>query len=145
MVDPVARALHATVIDEEHNEFPRVRESLVGLPHRYGYCASPRAEAEAGWPTLKHDLVGGTRQAFDHGPGRAAGEPVFIPREGGRAEDDGWIMTFVHDLGAGATDLVLLDAADFDRGYVARVRLPERVPFGFHGNWVADRELAGRE
>ncbi|MFM7735755.1 MAG: carotenoid oxygenase family protein [Alphaproteobacteria bacterium] len=145
VVDPAARTLRATVIDEEHNEFPRVRESLVGLPHRYGYCASPRAEAEAGWPTLKHDLVGGTRQAFDHGPGRAAGEPVFLPREGGRAEDEGWIMTFVHDLGAGATDLVLLDAADFDRGYVARVRLPERVPFGFHGNWVADRELAGRE
>jgi carotenoid cleavage dioxygenase len=33
---------------------------------------------------------------------------------------------------------VVLDAQDLDRGYVARVKLPQRVPFGFHGNWVRD-------
>jgi carotenoid cleavage dioxygenase len=32
-----------------------------------------------------------------------------------------------------------MDARDFARGYVARVKLPQRVPFGFHGNWVPDR------
>ncbi len=46
----------------------------------------------------------------------------------------------MHDLGAGTTDFVVMDAADFDRtDYVARVPLPQRVPFGFHGNWVSDR------
>ncbi len=39
------------------------------------------------------------------------------------------------------TDFVVLDAADFERGYVARVPLPQRVPFGFHGNWVSDRSV----
>ena len=37
---------------------------------------------------------------------------------------------------ASGAELVVLDAQDFDRGYVARVTLPQRVPFGFHGNWV---------
>jgi carotenoid cleavage dioxygenase len=33
---------------------------------------------------------------------------------------------------------VILDAADFSRPPIAQVQLPNRVPYGFHGNWVAD-------
>jgi carotenoid cleavage dioxygenase len=90
------------------------------------------------WPTVKHDLVTGARQVFDHGPGRAAGEPVFVGRPGATAEDDGWLVTFVHDGDTGLAEFAVLDAQDFDQGYVARVLLPQRIPFGFHGNWVAD-------
>ena len=91
---------------------------------------------------MKHDLQSGQREVFDHGPGRAAGEPVFVDRLGSADEDDGWLMTFVHDLGRETTELVVMDAQDFGRGYVARVMLPRRVPFGFHGNWVSDRSVA---
>ena len=79
---------------------------------------------------------------FDHGPGRAAGEPVFIARENATAEDNGYLMTLVHDLAQGSAELVIMDAQDFDRGYVAKVTLPQRVPYGFHGNWVSDRSVA---
>jgi carotenoid cleavage dioxygenase len=34
------------------------------------------------------------------------------------------------------SDLVILDASDIDRGPVAIAKVPRRVPFGFHGNWV---------
>jgi carotenoid cleavage dioxygenase len=96
----------------------------------------------AGWPTIKHDLVTGERRVFDHGPGRCAGEAVFVPRAShGAHEDDGWLLGLVHDLGGESTDFVVIDAADFDRGYVARIPLPQRVPFGFHGNWISDRSV----
>jgi carotenoid cleavage dioxygenase len=42
----------------------------------------------------------------------------------------------VHDDADDATDLVVLDATEVDAGPVARVRMPERVPYGFHGTWV---------
>ena len=138
-LDPVTRSTSVTVIDDTPNEFPRHRGSLTGKPYRYGYCANTNADdPTAGWPTLKHDLHTGARTSFDHGPGRAAGEPVFVGRQAGTAEDDGWLITFVHDLGRDSTELVVLDAQDFGRGYVAQVPLPQRVPFGFHGNWVRD-------
>jgi 8'-apo-carotenoid 13,14-cleaving dioxygenase len=37
-----------------------------------------------------------------------------------------------------------MDAADLARGYVARIALPQRVPFGFHGNWVSDLAVPPR-
>ena len=142
VINPATRTLSATVIDERANEFPRHRGSVSGKPYRYGYCASPDLSgADTEWTTLKHDLLTGTRQVFDHGAGRAAGEPIFISRPGGTAEDDGWLMTFVHDLAKDSAELAVWDAQDFDRGYVAQVILPQRIPFGFHGNWVSDRSV----
>ena len=138
-IDPVARRASVTTIDETPNEFPRHRGSLTGKPHRYGYCAQPDPDSMH-WPTLKHDLVSGERQIFDHGPGRAAGEPVFVARPGGSDEDDGWLVTFVHDGNDQSAEFAVIDARDFARGYVARVKLPQRVPFGFHGNWCPDRD-----
>jgi carotenoid cleavage dioxygenase len=138
-ISPSLRTCATTVIDPTPNEFPRHRGSVGLQEHRYGYCAAPSLDPRAGWPTLKHDLVTGERRVFDHGPGRAAGEPVFVSRPGSTVEDDGWLVTFVHDLAAGTAEFVVLDAQEFDRrGYVAQVPLPQRVPFGFHGNWVND-------
>ncbi|MBU6330219.1 MAG: carotenoid oxygenase family protein [Acidobacteria bacterium] len=136
-IDPVARTASATVIDERVNEFPRHRGALTGRPYRYGYCAQVDPDSMH-WPTVKHDLHTGERLVFDHGIGRAAGEPVFIGRPGSTVEDDGWLVTFVHDDTNESAEFVVIDAQDFDRGYVARVKLPQRIPFGFHGNWVRD-------
>jgi carotenoid cleavage dioxygenase len=63
---------------------------------------------------------------------------VFAPASAEAAEDDGYVMTFVHDPERGATDLVILAAQDFTAPPVARVHLPVRVPLGFHGSWLAD-------
>ena len=144
-LDPARRTVSTTVIDESANEFPRHRGSLSTKPYRYGYCASPSGDPVAGWPTLKHDLQTGERSVFDHGSGRAAGEPVFVGRPGDDAEDGGWLVTFVHDLNADSAELVVLDAQDFARGEVARVQLPQRIPFGFHGNWVSDASVSPDE
>lgn len=142
-LNPATKTASISVVDDRPNEFPRHRGSVGTKEHRYGYCASPSVDDNAAWPTLKHDLQTGVRQEFDHGPGRAAGEPVFVAREGStEEEDDGWLVTFVHDLGKASTDFVVMDASDFERSdYVARVPLPQRVPFGFHGNWVSDRSV----
>jgi len=143
-IDPERRSASTTVVDETPNEFPRARGSLSTKPYRYGYCVGVSNVGGNGWTTVKHDLETGRRDVFDHGPGRAAGEAVFVPR-GDEAEDDGWLLTYVHDQPAGTAEFVVMDAQDFERGYVAKVPLPQRVPFGFHGNWISDRSVAPPE
>ncbi len=146
-LNPSTRRASITVVDERPNEFPRCNDAVATSEHRYGWFAALTAAEGEGWKTVKHDLVTGDRWSFDHGPGRAAGEAVFVARSGARgshnaAEDDGWLMTIVADRNTGASEFVVMDAADFSRtDYVARVRLPQRVPFGFHGNWVGDSSV----
>jgi carotenoid cleavage dioxygenase-like enzyme len=72
------------------------------------------------------------------GPDAAAGEAVFAPSSPEAAEDDGYVMAFVHNADRGAADLVILAAQDFTGEPVAAVHLPARVPLGFHGSWAAD-------
>ncbi len=137
-INPTTRRASIDVIDAHPAGVPRLRGSLTAKPYRFGYAAGTTDKAPE-WPTYKHDLRTGERWTFDHGPGRSAGEPVFVGRQGATDEDDGWLMTFVHDVPNGTAELAVIDAQDFNRGYVAQVRLPQRVPYGFHGNWVSDR------
>jgi carotenoid cleavage dioxygenase-like enzyme len=87
---------------------------------------------------LKHDLEAATVQAHEFGRDATAGEAVFAPAAPDAAEDDGYVMAFVHDPDRGAADLVILAAQDFAGEPVARVHLPTRIPLGFHGSWIAD-------
>jgi carotenoid cleavage dioxygenase-like enzyme len=46
------------------------------------------------------------------------------------------VMSFVYDRARDASELVLLDARDVSAGPIARIVLPQRVPYGFHAAWV---------
>ncbi len=122
-------------LDDRQIEFPRVAEHLVGLKNRYGYADSSFKDQNA---IVKYDLETGASVEHEFGDDRIPGEPVFVPAESGTAEDDGWLMTIVYDKARDGSDFVVLDASDMTADAVATVALPQRVPFGFHGSWMAD-------
>jgi len=71
---------------------------------------------------------------------------VFAPRTGAgrhRAEDDGYVITLVTDSGNWQSHCLVFDATDIEAGPIARVRLPQRVPSGFHATWARGEELYG--
>ena len=133
-LDPTTRTVGRDVISDRPQEFPRVDERLVGRKHRYGYTVAEGLQSPGG--LLKHDLVAGTMEVHDVGGGRSSQEGVFVPKRDDAAEDEGWVMAYVHDPERNAADVVIIDAQDFTAPPVATIHLPVRVPFGFHGNWV---------
>jgi carotenoid cleavage dioxygenase-like enzyme len=135
-IDPMTRAVARRTIDPTPQEFPRPDERRFGLPYRYAYTMALTG-AFLGGALFKHDLEAGTRQVHDFGPGRHPGEFVFVPARADSAEDEGWLIGLVIDLNDETSELVILDAADFEGEALARVKIPHRVPPGFHGNWVA--------
>jgi carotenoid cleavage dioxygenase-like enzyme len=77
-------------------------------------------------------------KAHEFGRDATAGQAVFAPAAPDSAEDDGYVMAFVHNPDRGAADLVILAGHDFTAEPVARIHLPARIPLGFHGNWIPD-------
>jgi carotenoid cleavage dioxygenase len=127
--------------DVLHGEFPRIDDRRTGLRHRHVYTVELR-DIVGGAPTdsalRKYDLETGTSVVHDLGAGRVGGECVFVPKAAGAAEDEGYAIAYVYDSARDRSELVVIDAADFAAPSLARVALPTRVPYGFHGNWLAD-------
>lgn len=139
-IDPAAGTVERRTIDATPQEFPRPDERRFGQPYRYAYTLGlpDRDDAFIGASfILKHDLETGGRTVHDFGEGRYPGEFVFVPAHADAAEDQGWLIGLVVDLPHETTDLVILDAQAFSSEPVARIRMPHRIPPGFHGNWVA--------
>lgn len=137
-IDPATRRVSEQLLDERGQEFPRHDERLVARKHRYAYCVAADLLRDGFTGLIKHDLDTGSGEVVDYGPGRMTMEAVFVPRTDAAAEDDGWLMSYVYDATSDRSDVVVLHAQDLAAGPVATVHLPQRVPFGFHGNWVAD-------
>ena len=119
-------------LDDRAVEFPRIDDRLAGLPARFAVSVGDAR-------LVRYDLQTGA--ALEHRFGSAdapggPGEAVFVPAPDG-GEADGWYLAFVYDPSRDGSDLVILDAADFAGDPVARIRLPRRVPYGFHGNWIS--------
>ena len=140
-IDRDAGKVHEQRLDDRPGEFPRVHDRVIGLKHRYGYVAGVDDDAGGlGVCLYKYDLERDSSLTHELGAGCQAGEPVFAASPGAAAEDEGWILTFVYDPATDTSDLIVIDAQRFEQGPVARVHLPVRVPYGFHGSWIADAD-----
>jgi carotenoid cleavage dioxygenase len=124
-------------------EFPRANDRREATRTRLVYAATltdsfgqKDAPAATFNTIVKADTETGDLVRHDFG-NKVVGEAVFVPRPRGAAEDDGYLAVFVFDPADGTSDFVLLDAAHVEQAPVAVVRLPQRVPQGLHGNWIA--------
>lgn len=105
--------------------------ATVAVPgRRFPFDALIRVDVDA---ALAGDEAAST--IWSPGGGRLCGEPVFAPRPGARAEDDGWVIAMIYDGAAGESTLVILDAAELAAGPVAEVPMGCLLPYGFHGSW----------
>lgn len=139
-IDPRKRAVRRDVIDPHPQDFPRIDERRSGRPYRYVYAMMLPETADPAFlgadSLFKHDLQTGARSVHSFGLQRYPGEFVFVPAHAGAAEDEGWLIGLVINAIDQTTDLVILDARDFEGAPRASVHIPHRIPPGFHGNWL---------
>jgi carotenoid cleavage dioxygenase-like enzyme len=123
-------------------DFPIIDRRVQGREHRvdYGLKLTPGTEDYPTHPTgiVKVDRQSGTTDYWSPGEAVQPDEALFVPANGQSGEDDGWLLSMVYDRAEARSEVAIIDASNVSAGPVARIAMPRRVPFGFHGTWVAD-------
>lgn len=122
-------------------DFTRVNDGYACHKTQYVYAAvfdPQRPFSFAG--VMKYDNVTKQTTKFTFGPQRYGGEAIFAPKTGAQAEDDGYLICFVHDENDDCSECLVLDAQNLSAGPVATIMMPCRVPYGFHAGWVGHEQ-----
>jgi carotenoid cleavage dioxygenase-like enzyme len=128
-----------TVVDDTINiEFSVIPQ--MGQFTRYGYTAiqdptTPGEGSFSGFCTW--DMVERTHRAVYYPENEVGGEPMVVQDD----EDDGttYVGTYLYNMVTEETFFVLYNGETTE--LVCRLKMPYRVPFGFHGQWLSGQEL----
>lgn len=123
-----------------------IRRGIENPPAQVHGCVDTRNLADVMASSDPLDTI----KVFMMPPGWYAQEPRFVPRQDGIDEDDGWLLSYVFDesqldstgecrVGA-QSELWIIEAKNM-KNVVARVYLPQRVPYGLHGNWFPEEQV----
>ncbi len=139
-LDPKTGQVTEGAFDDTSVDFPIIDGRRQGLEHRvnYGLQMGPGV---GDYPThamglMKHDRLTGNTTIWSPGEAVQPDEPVYVPASATAGEDEGWLLSMVYDHAEDRSEVAILDASNLEAGPVARVQMPRRVPFGFHGAWI---------
>jgi len=123
----------SSVQSDTRLELPRIHEGAARTQaYRYVYGIGERGDGTFTDQLVKLDASTGAAQVWREA-GTYPGEPVFVPRPDGAAQDDGVVLSVVLDPADERSFLLVLDASSFDER--ARAEVPHAIPFGFHGQF----------
>ncbi|XP_057737840.1 carotenoid 9,10(9',10')-cleavage dioxygenase-like [Arachis stenosperma] len=137
-------------------DFPVLNESFIGVKNKYAYTqvVDLNASFSADMPkygglaklyfeeqlSSKEKIIKTEYHAFESSNVFCTGL-AFVPKEKGgiemkEEEDDGWIIAFVHNEDTNLSQVHIIDGKKLSGEAVAKITLPCRVPYGFHGAFM---------
>lgn len=128
-------------LDDRVLEFGMFNQCYATKPYRYAYSAVqvPGRFLFNGY--VKHDLETGQSWQIMLPAGQFASEAPFAPRVDAKAEDDGYLVSFVTNENTQCSEMVLIDCQRFEAGPVCRIELPHKLCSGTHSCWANGSDL----
>ncbi|KAK6235301.1 hypothetical protein SCA6_010638 [Theobroma cacao] len=135
------------ILSPRNLEFGSINPCYVGKKSRFAYMGVFE-EIPKMLGVVKIDLETGCEvgKRF-YGPGCFGGEPLFMTKDrennfdSDDEEDEGYVMSYVHNEETGESKFLVMDAKSPELNIVAAVKLPRRVPYGFHGLFFSKQDL----
>jgi beta,beta-carotene 9',10'-dioxygenase len=126
------------LVTDENIEFSRINyEQSNGKPYAYAFGASiQRGTTDFYNQLTKFDVATGSVKRWQEA-NCYPGEPVFVAAPEAIAEDAGAVLSVVFDSHSRTSFLLVLDGQSFTE--IARTRLPQHIPFGFHGQFFGEK------
>ncbi|NBB26407.1 carotenoid oxygenase [Porphyrobacter sp. SLTP] len=140
-IDIAGASMKEATLNDRDIQFPRPDDRMMARKTRHAYgnmnLYSVDGRVDGMDAVLHYDTASGKEDFYHFGPGSAAGELVVAPRVGATHEADGYAMTLVHRANSPTSELAIFAATDIAAGPIATVRIPFRVPSGFHCNYYS--------
>ena len=139
-INPTTGETIETQLSDIPIEFPRIDDRFVGYENRYVFATTGDGGSDASGSLRRVSRFDFHTNEFNHADsvdGRWTSEPVFVPRSDDAEEGCGYILAYIFDANRDATGVEIRDAENVDQAPLATLWLNHRMPFDFHGNWVA--------
>lgn len=133
VIDPIARTLKSAPVWDGASEFPVLDPRFEGCGYREVFLVSA-SNGDAALARL--DLKTAKARLATLASHELASEVVFVPREPGAPEGDGFGLSLIYDERTDTSHLAIFDTARWEDGPVARCHFETHVPMTFHGTWV---------
>ncbi|EYU19264.1 hypothetical protein ABFS82_01G101300 [Erythranthe guttata] len=150
-IDTKTKEVVRCIVSTRSIDFGAINPKYAGKKNRYMYAA-----AIENYPKMvgvvKLDLSLCEEYSGDsavvasriYGPGCYGSEPIFVAREANNPtaeEDDGYLLVYVHDENTKESKFIVMNAKSPSLEVIAAVKLPGRVPHGFHTTFVSKVDL----
>ncbi|KAL7112161.1 hypothetical protein ACP275_05G134700 [Erythranthe tilingii] len=139
-------------------DFPFINEKFTGIKNKFGYTQVVDSAASSTAGMSKYNGLAKLyieEKNLNLAEGKKDGDEftkveyhmfpentfctgsAFVAKNGDNVEeDDGWVITFVHNETSDISQVYIVDAKKFSSEPVAKITLPCRVPYGFHGAFM---------
>ncbi|GKV44875.1 hypothetical protein SLEP1_g52016 [Rubroshorea leprosula] len=129
-------------------DFPTINQDFFGVQNKFAYTQVVDSIASSTAGTMKYGglaklyLIEEPNTQFSPKEGQGEGQikveyhmfeentfctgAAFVPKQGGGEEDDGWIITFLHNEITDVSQVLMVDTKNFSKEPVARIKLPYR-------------------
>ncbi|XP_024524260.1 zeaxanthin 7,8(7',8')-cleavage dioxygenase, chromoplastic-like [Selaginella moellendorffii] len=141
-------------------DFGQINQKFLGRKNRYVHMCyygpwpkfSGLAKVDLDAPRVPSVVIDGTSDPDLNEPciaasrrferGQFCGQPFFVVN--GEEEDDGYVLSYIHNEESGVSELLVMDAKSPMLETVVSIELPTRVPYGFHGIFINSDQIANQ-
>jgi len=128
------------LLDNNGDDVPVDMLTFAGDGQKCNFVYGLGASREEGWfpfrSVVKIDTENKSVHNWDAGDDKIVSEPMFLAKENGSNEDDGFVVSIIHDSTLRSCGLMVWKASSFEQGPIAQIDLGELVPWCVHGSWV---------
>lgn len=131
-------------LNPDHNvEFPSYNSQETGRYTKWAYLVDhdPNILRWTGIRKMNTDTGESVGEWSDGHDDCWYSEPWFAPADNPKSEDHGYLVTFCWNAKTKVQELQVFDALDINKGPVARIKLPRRLPPGFHACWMKPNQV----